>query len=305
MNTLYSHIRTTLCASGIEAGEARAVSLLLLEKVCGLTVAEALIAETGSNTKEEDIVVKMAERIAAGEPVQYVLGEADFCGLSLCVKPGVLIPRPETQELVKWVADDGDTRNTKGMAQQNILDICTGSGCIAIALAKHFPDAKVEAWDVSEEALNIAKTNAEKCGVNVKLKKVDVLNYIQHKQTNAPTPPYPQHTATWDVIVSNPPYVCEKEATDIAPHVLKHEPHLALFVPDDDPLIFYRQIAQIGITSLRDCGRLYFEINRLFGKEITQMLHDIGYTDIELRQDFYGNDRMVKAIKRQKNRYYT
>lgn len=262
----------------MENGEARAVALLLLEKVCGLTVAEALTAEAvGVNGKR---VQEMARRVAEGEPVQYVLGEADFCGMSLCVRKGVLIPRPETEELVEWVAEDG--------VGDRVLDVCTGSGCVAVAVARRFPDAEIEAWDVSEEALDVARMNVERCGVKVTLKNVDVLNDNEVAKEVADV---------YDVVVSNPPYVCEEEAVDMEARVLKHEPRLALFVPDEDPLRFYRQIARMGIKALRNGGRLYFEINRRFGKEVVGMLNGMGYVGVELRQDFCGNDRMVKAIK--------
>ena len=270
-----------LCDGGMGNGEAKAVALLLMEKVCGLTVAEALVAEMPAAGDERERVLAMARRVAEGEPVQYVVGTADFCGLSLYVKPGVLIPRPETQELVEWIAEDG----TGG----RILDICTGSGCVAIVLAKRFADAEVEAWDVSEEALKVARMNAERCGVGVTLKQVDVLNDEDVER---------ERREDWDVIVSNPPYVCEEEEAEMEACVLEHEPRLALFVPDENPLMFYRQIARIGMETLYDGGRLYFEINRRFGREVVEMLKGMGYADVELRQDFCGNDRMVKAIKR-------
>ena len=281
MNGLYWHIRKVLCDGGMGNGEAKAVALLLMEKVCGLTVAEALVAEMPAAGDERERVLAMARRVAEGEPVQYVVGTADFCGLSLYVKPGVLIPRPETQELVEWIAEDG----TGG----RILDICTGSGCVAIVLAKRFADAEVEAWDVSEEALEVARMNAERCGVGVTLKQVDVLNDEDVER---------ERRGDWDVIVSNPPYVCEEEEAEMEACVLEHEPRLALFVPDENPLMFYRQIARIGMETLCDGGRLYFEINRRFGREVVEMLKGMGYADVELRQDFCGNDRMVKAIKR-------
>lgn len=281
MNGLYWHIRKVLCDGGMGNGEAKAVALLLMEKVCGLTVAEALVAEMPAAGDERERVLAMARRVAEGEPVQYVVGTADFCGLSLYVKPGVLIPRPETQELVEWIAED----ETGG----RILDICTGSGSVAIVLAKRFADAEVEAWDVSEEALEVARMNAERCGVGVTLKQVDVLNDEDVER---------ERREDWDVIVSNPPYVCEEEEAEMEACVLEHEPRLALFVPDENPLMFYRQIARIGMETLCDGGRLYFEINRRFGREVVEMLKGMGYADVELRQDFCGNDRMVKAIKR-------
>ena len=166
-----------------------------------------------------------------------------------------------------------------------MLDIGTGSGCIAIALARQLPGVQVEAWDVSEEALRIASRNAEKNSIEVVFKKVDVLEDAGKAQ------------GTYDMIVSNPPYICEEEAQDMEKNVLEHEPRLALFVPDSDPLLFYRRIAQLGQQILRNNGLLFFEINRRFGQETVLMLQGMGYREVELRKDLYGNDRMVKAIK--------
>lgn len=307
MNSLYGHIRMVLRDGGMEGGEARAVALLLLEKVCGLTAAEALVAEMVAGDVVEDSetgvavggemrtaverVVEMARRVADGEPVQYVLGEADFCGVTLCVRPGVLIPRPETEELVRWIAEDGES-GQEGVVR--VLDVCTGSGCVAVALARCFPGAEVEAWDVSEEALAVARQNVERCGVDVRLMRVDVLDEGDVARAMCGCG---ENVGGWDVMVSNPPYVCEAEAAEMEARVLEHEPGLALFVPDDDPLRFYRHIARVGVEALRVGGRLYFEINRRFGNQVVEMLQGMGYVGVELRQDFCGNDRMVKAIK--------
>ena len=292
---LYRHIRDVLCEGGMDAGEARAVALLLLEKVCGMTTAEALTAVGDGDDGKWGRLLEMARRVGGGEPVQYVLGEADFCGIPMCVKPGVLIPRPETEELVEWVARDG------GVGR--VLDVCTGSGCVAVALARRFPDAVVEAWDVSEVALDVARMNAERCGVGVTVRRVDVLDdeevaRAMGKKWNVVDDEAAVATGKkWDVVVSNPPYVCAAEAAEMEARVLEHEPRLALFVPDEDPLMFYRQIARWGKEALSDGGRLYFEINRRFGNEVVAMLAEMGYEGVELRQDFCGNDRMVKAIK--------
>ena len=203
---LYEHIKKMLCGSGVDEGEAKAVALLLLEKVCGLTVAEALMADVEGVGNDGKRAMEMAKRVSGGEPVQYVLKEADFCGLPLYVNSGVLIPRPETEELVEWIAEDGNGGK--------VLDVCTGSGCIAVTLAKRFPGAEVEAWDVSEEALAVAKVNVERCGVEVSLKKVDVLNDDDAEMTMRDG---------WDVIVSNPPYVCEDEAVEMENGVLENQ----------------------------------------------------------------------------------
>lgn len=296
MDGIYGRVSRVLKDGGMERGEARAVALLLLEKVCGLTTAEALVTDMGAAGEGGEKVMAMARRVSEGEPVQYVVGEADFCGLSLRVRHGVLIPRPETEELVGWIGEDG--------GGQRMLDVCTGSGCVAVALASRFPDAEVEAWDVSEEALEVARMNAGRCGVEVEVKRVDVLDDEEvaramggDGRNNGGGGWDGRDYGGWDVVVSNPPYVCEEEAKEMEAHVLEHEPWLALFVPNDDPLRFYRQIARMGMGALRDGGRLYFEINRRFGGEVAEMLKAMGYAEVEVRKDFCGNDRMVKAIK--------
>lgn len=279
---IYRTIRTILTQGSMEEGEARAIALLMLEKVCGMSVADAL---TGSckETGHEEALLDMAARIAKGEPVQYVLGEADFCGLTLNVEPGVLIPRSETEELVEWATET--FKATRAEETGNVLDIGTGSGCIAIALAHRLPQAQVEAWDVSEDALRIASGNAEKNSIKVAFKRVDVLADEAETQ------------GMYDMMVSNPPYICEEEAQEMEANVLEHEPRLALFVPDGDPLLFYRRIAELGQRLLRANGLIFFEINRRFGTETVEMLQRLGYREVELRKDQYGNDRMVKAIK--------
>ena len=289
MNGLYRDMREVLTGS-MDSGEARAVALLLLEKTCGLSTAEVLAGHDAAvPTDRHEEVMDMARRVAKGEPVQYVLGEADFCGLTLHVAPGVLIPRPETEELVRWVMEAPGSQEHTG--RPRLLDVGTGSGCIAIALAHLLPEAEVEAWDVSEEALQVARKNAERCGVSVCFRRVDVLEDADCEMNRG------EHNESFDTIVSNPPYICEEEAREMEANVLAHEPRLALFVPDDDPLLFYRRIATIALSRLKPQGRLFFEINRRFGHDTVQMLEQMGYTGVELRQDQFGNDRMVMAIK--------
>lgn len=297
MNSVYRDIRQVLLHGGMEEGEAKAVALLLLEKVTGLPAAKALIADAQDlNCPKEDLLT-LAARIAQGEPVQYVLGEADFCGLTLKVNPSVLIPRPETEELVRWIKDPlcptGISpymgRKPSGMQAKRILDIGTGSGCIAIALAKQIERAEVEAWDVSETALQVAQENAEKNGVKVNFRQVDVLGALEQE-------------ASFDIIVSNPPYICEEEAVEMEKNVLEHEPETALFVPNEDPLLFYWKIGALGQAWLVEGGKLFFEINRRFGKEVVSLLQGMGYQEVELRKDSWGNDRMVKAIKKKNHR---
>ena len=285
MNDLYRDIKAVLTEGGIIEGEAKAIALMLMEKVCGITTTEVLMNHPRGETYRTELLA-MSQRIAQGEPVQYVLGEADFCGMSMKVQPGVLIPRKETEELVAWVVEEG--RGKKEAL--HVLDIGTGSGCIAVTLAKTLEGAGVEAWDVSDVALQTAKENAERNSVTVGTKKVDVLMDNRLRTTDY---------GVFDVIVSNPPYICEEEKSEMERNVLEHEPSLALFVPDNDPLLFYRRIGELGLSILRGEGLLFFEINRRFGKEVVKMLQDMGYQDVELRQDQFGNDRMVKAIKPQ------
>ena len=310
MNSIYREIKALLTEGGMPEGEARAVALMLLEKVAGLPTAKALIADGNDLLCRRQSLLELAARVAQGEPVQYVLGEADFCGLTMKVKPGVLIPRPETEELVNWIVETLHTKQSVVNCQLStvncqLLDIGTGSGCIAVALAKKLKEAEVEAWDVSDDALEIARENAKRNGVQVKTSKVDVLDINANSNSQLSTFNFQLSTLTshlspltsYNIIVSNPPYICEEEKAEMERNVLEHEPRLALFVPDDDPLLFYRRIAELGLSLLKEKGLLFFEINRRFGEEVVKMLQGKGYREVELRQDMFGNDRMVKAIK--------
>ena len=310
MKSPYQEIKGLLMESNMSEGEAKAVALMLLEKVAGLPTAKALIADGNDLLCRRQSLLELAARVAQGEPVQYVLGEADFCGLTLKVKPGVLIPRPETEELVAWVVENVKANSnllplTSNLSPFKLLDIGTGSGCIAVALAKKLKEAEVEAWDVSDDALEIARENAKRNGVQVKTSKVDVLDINPNSNYQLSTVNFQLSTLTshlspltsYNIIVSNPPYICEEEKAEMERNVLEHEPRLALFVPDDDPLLFYRRIAELGLSLLKEKGLLFFEINRRFGEEVVKMLQGKGYREVELRQDMFGNDRMVKAIK--------
>lgn len=286
MNSVYREIRQVLTQGGMAEGEAKAITLLLMEKVAELPPAKALTADDKDLNGQRQTLLDMAARVAQGEPVQYVIGKTDFCGLTLNVKPGVLIPRPETEELVRWIEEDQklSTLNSQ-LSTKRILDIGTGSGCIAITLAQQIEGADVEAWDVSEAALQVAQENAKKNGVKVKFRQVDVMEAVE------------QAFFSFDVIVSNPPYICEEEAVEMEKNVVEHEPQVALFVPNEDPLRFYRRIGTIGQELLVAGGRLFFEINRRFGQEVVRLLEGMGYQEVELRKDSWGNERMVKAIK--------
>lgn len=232
------------------------------------------------NFSEKDFVVwdSLLDDLKNEVPIQYLLGKTSFYGLDFEVNENVLIPRPETEELVEWIINEN-----KGKSKEiKILDIGTGSGCIAISLAKNLPKAKVYAIDVSKKALDTAKRNAINNNVEVTFMLKDILELEILK-------------SDYDIIVSNPPYVRNLEKTEIKKNVLDFEPHLALFVDDNDALIFYRKIAELAQKNLLENGQLYFEINQYLGKEMVDLLEKMNFKNIELRKDIYDNDRMVKG----------
>lgn len=260
-------------------GEARAVTDYVLDVCFGLSKADIMCGAVEEMTAEKAAELnKIFGRLMEGEPVQYVLGRAEFCGRWFDVRPGVLIPRPETEELCAWI-----TADSKASASPKVLDIGTGSGCIAITLQLDMPESNVTAWDISADALDVARENAKQLGANVNFVKQDALNAKPEGE--------------WDVIVSNPPYICEKEKKDMAVNVLEHEPHTALFVPDADPLLFYRAITRLAVQTLSKGGRLYFEINPIYADDTCHMMRAEGMTAVELRSDMYGKQRMAKGIK--------
>lgn len=260
-------------------GEARAITDYVLDVCFGLSKADILCGAVEEMTAEKAAELnKIFGRLMEGEPVQYVLGRAEFCGRWFDVRPGVLIPRPETEELCAWI-----TADSKASGSPKVLDIGTGSGCIAITLQLDMPESKVTAWDISADALDVAHENAQQLGANVNFVKLDALNAKPEGE--------------WDVIVSNPPYICEKEKKDMAVNVLEHEPHTALFVPDADPLLFYRAITRLAVQTLSKGGRLYFEINPIYADDTCRMMQAEGMTAVELRSDMYGKQRMAKGIK--------
>ncbi len=260
-----------------DAREAKAIARLVMEERFGLTMADVLCGKTG----DDAVLRHIQQRLLQGEPVQYVLGVAEFGGRQFRVAPGVLIPRPETLELCQWVQEE--RKEERGERRGiTILDIGTGSGCIACTLAAELPEAQVTAWDISEAALAIAQENAKRTNVHVSFEQVDALNI-------------PLTPDKWDIIVSNPPYVCEQERAAMERHVLDYEPSLALFVPDDDPLLFYRAIADYARQSLTAGGSLFFEINPLYAEQLKSLLSAMSYHHIEVRDDQYGKPRMIKA----------
>lgn len=258
-------------------GEAQAILRLIMERVCNISTHELLLGKGKEiSDNERSKIEYIVNGLISHRPIQYLLGSTEFHGLELTVTPDVLIPRPETAELVDHIID-----NIKEMSPK-ILDIGTGSGCIAIALAKSIPGAKVSAMDISEEALKVASGNAKRIGVNVNFICDDILSE-------------PELGDIFDCIVSNPPYIMEKEKRDMDENVLEYEPHLALFVPNNEPLLFYRAIAKFGKQALREDGALFFEINALCGKEMVDMVQSEGYKDVELIKDMYDNYRFIKA----------
>ena len=283
-----------------DAGEAQAIVRTVLDVKYGMTLTDIICGKVNEiSADEERKLEEIIIRLQKGEPVQYVLGEADFAGRTFRVEPGVLIPRPETAELCQWIEKDmieksivssGDSsEDSSGNSPQatddarRILDICTGSGCIAITLGLNIPNSEVTGWDISEDALRIAQGNVEMLKArNVRIEYQDALAL-------------PKAAEAADLIVSNPPYICEKEKADMEKNVLEHEPSLALFVPDEDPLKFYRAIAEYASSALKSGGALYFEINPIYEKETREMLLKLDFKDIETKEDAFGKKRMMRA----------
>lgn len=278
MNPIVSYIKQTLQGYYPDS-EIVPMAKLLLTQVFGMSVVELYagkdtIFSANEQKQLDDILIRLQKQ----EPIQYIIGMEEFYGLTFEVNGDVLIPRPETGELIDWIVKEHKH------AQAKILDVGTGSGCIAISLAKNLEAAEVVSWDVSEEALQVAARNCRRNDVRVILEHRDVLQA-------SPT------GERFDMIVSNPPYITEKEKTDMSANVLDWEPELALFVPDDKPLLFYQKIAELGVDMLVPGGKLYFEINREYGRQTVDMLVGLGYKNIELRKDLFQNDRMIKAEK--------
>ena len=267
--------------------EAKAIARMVYEVRFGLMPSDLFIGkDTQLSTDDQKLLAEITQRLLTGEPVQYVLGEAEFGGRTFHVEPGVLIPRPETYELCQWIMEEGRGKKEEGR-NTSILDIGTGSGCIACTLAAELADAEVTAWDISDDALRIATENAKRTNVHVSFEKVDVLNTSLLNRERPAT--------GLDIIVSNPPYICNKERATMERNVLEHEPELALFVPDDVPLLFYRTITRFAAKALNPGGALYFEINPLYVSEMQQMLSEEGFSHTEIRNDQFGKQRFTKS----------
>lgn len=281
--------------------EAQAIVRTVLDALFGMSLTDICLGKvTQLSADDTTRLEKIIQRLEKSEPVQYVLGTEWFAGRLFDVAPGVLIPRPETEDLVKWACDEAKEKEKEDNGKEergeeeeedskkeeaphpSILDIGTGSGCIAITVALALPQARVTAWDISTDALAIAAGNAHKLGASVRFEHQDALSA-------------PDDEARWDVIVSNPPYICDRERADMSDNVLSYEPELALFVPDSDPLLFYRAIARYASKALKPGGRLLFETNTAYAHEVAQAMANEGFTAIEVRNDCFGKPRMVKG----------
>ena len=257
--------------------EANAMMMMLLEHYFGINRVKMALEPELRLSESEMLTVHFAVKdLLKNKPIQYVIGETEFCGMRFMVNENVLIPRPETEEMVEMIATS---------PQYSILDIGTGSGCIAISLAKLIPNSDVMAVDVSEKALEVARKNAEANGVNVHFVLDDILKPTTTELIDN----------QFDIIVSNPPYVCESEKTEMRANVLDHEPSSALFVPDNDPLIFYRKILEFAQKALKPDGQIWFEINEKFGKETAELCREKGFNNTEIIKDFRGKERVVRA----------
>lgn len=265
----YTALRRQLAAVYDER-EAQAVARYVLEEKYGKTATDIYC---GCEIPDDEKTAETVQRLMSKEPVQYIVGWEYFCGHRFTVKPGVLIPRPETEELVGRIIADSHNSPT-------ILDIGTGSGCMAISLALGINSSEVTAWDISPEALNLAEDNARQLEAKVHFMQQDALNP-------------PADTARWNIIVSNPPYICAKESAAMDSNVLNHEPHTALFVPDDNPLLFYRAITRYASHALKPGGKLYFEINPLYAGDMIKMANKEGFNHAEVIEDSFGKQRFI------------
>lgn len=257
--------------------ELRELAYWIVEETTGITRSQILSG--CKDTKNISNIEIILQKLRAHEPIQYIFGRTDWMGLDLRLTPATLIPRPETAELVQWVLAICDTR-----APMRVLDIGTGSGCMAIALKQRAPLWAVTGMDISPEALTVAKDNAVRNHVQLDWLQADILSPLVHCVLPVA-----------DIIVSNPPYICNSERSTMDSRVLDYEPHTALFVPDNDPLLFYRKIAALPLASTPRPMTLFFEINEAYGKEVCLLLHQLGYTNITLKKDMYGKERMVFA----------
>ena len=288
----YTRLWQSLCPR-YDEGEAKAIVRLLLDSRFNMSLTTIVTGGIEQLNNEEKAWLEHAvNRIKEGEPVQYVLGETEFCSRTFYVETGVLIPRSETAMLCERIKEDHNQAYCAFQPPEpiKVLDIGTGSGCIAITLALGLDNSDVTAWDVSADALIIARKNAHSLKAKVNLLLQDILQ-------PAETLPYANSKKGWfDIIVSNPPYITEREKASMHVNVLQHEPRQALFVPDDNPLLFYRAIAHYARLALKRGGKLYFEINPLFANELKNMLQQEGFNNVQIFTDQFKRERFVKAV---------
>ena len=285
--TLFNQLVSEI-TSVYEENEAKSIVYLLLEHYLKISKMDILLDNPVAQLFD---FTEIKQRIKAQEPVQYIIGETEFYGRKFKVTPDTLIPRPETEELVQLTVNsflENREQSKEGnqlQSQTTILDIGTGSGCIAISLACELPNSQVYAYDISENALKMAKQNAERNATNVTFEQVDILNFS------------PSSLSPFSIIVSNPPYVMNAEKAEMERNVLEYEPHLALFVEDDNPLIFYKKIAEFAAKNLVESGLCVVEINQALGLETAELFWNQGFHYVEVVKDMFGKDRMVKAIR--------
>ena len=265
---------------GYRPEEARAIVFLLLEHYLLLRRTDVVAGKPIPTNPPQPDWAELIRRLNSHEPVQHLIGTTEFCGLEFQVSPAVLIPRPETEELIRLIVRD--YAETTG--QLNLIDIGTGSGCIAVTLARFLPQASVVAWDLSPEALEVAKLNARTLLAEVEFEQRDILNVGEENRR-------------FECVVSNPPYVTLSEAEHMETNVLRYEPHLALFVEDQDPLLFYKAVADFGQQHLNADGACFVEINERFGPQTQQVFEERGYRNVQIFKDIHGKERFVKAVK--------
>lgn len=260
-------------------GESTQIVNMIFEELFSISRLDLLRDDAAPSPITDECAKEMARELEEGRPVQYIIGTAELCGMHFAVREGVLIPRPESEELVRWIVEQNRERGS-----QRLLDIGTGSGVLAISLAVALPSAEVVAMDISDDALAIARENASRLAPRVTLIKGDALAGVEQYTTGE-----------FDIILSNPPYIPRSEERAMRINVTRHEPHLALFVPDDDPLLFYRAIARSALKILRTGGALYFELHEDYAKECREMLERMGYHNVAIRLDINDKERMICA----------
>ena len=306
MSNIQSHISNIQSAlqAAYPADEANALAWWIAEELTGLSRTELQFGCKGTNfSSHMQEIGTIIDRLLHFEPIQYIFGHTLWNGLDLKVTPSTLIPRPETAELVERINLKSEILNLK--SQIHVLDVGTGSGCIAIALKKAHPEWSVTGIDISPEAIEVAKENAKRNGVEVDFYVADILSPSMGESEGASNLKFQISNLQYDIVVSNPPYICESEKVSMKSNVLDYEPSTALFVPDSDPLLFYRRIAELQTRRSPNSKQgeaqtpkplfLFFEINEAYGPQLSAMLDSLGYTDIQIHKDIYGKDRIIEA----------